>query len=77
MLVRAVPLKKLLTGYIGKHTCGMENTILHFLQIVYRIASKPTIISTAVIVLYYRLDIYQFADYKLYRCIMYRLQVFD
>ena len=52
MSVRAVPLKKLLTGYIGKHTRGMEDTYLHFLQIVYRISSKPTIISTAVIVVF-------------------------
>ena len=52
MSVRVVPLKKLLTGYIGKHTLGMEDTYLHFLQIVYMIASKPTIISTPVIVVF-------------------------
>ena len=52
MSVHAVPLKKLLAGYIGKHTRTMEDTYLHFLHIVYRIASKPTAISTLVIVVF-------------------------
>ena len=50
--VHAVPLRKLLTGYIGKHTRDMEDTYLHFLQTVCRMASMPTIMSTPVIVLF-------------------------
>ena len=50
MSVHAVALRKLLIGYIGKHTCGNDDTYLHFLQIVYMIASSPTVINAAVTV---------------------------
>ena len=52
MLVCAVPLKKLLIGYIGKHNHGTEETYLHFLHIVYKIARRPTVINTLVIVVF-------------------------
>ena len=51
LLACAVPLKKLLSGYIGKHTHGIEDTYLHFLHIMFRTASRPMVINTPVIVL--------------------------
>ena len=44
MSVLHVPHRKLLTGYMGKHTPGSEDTYLHFLKTVYRIAKSPTVI---------------------------------
>ena len=52
MSVLAVPRKKLLTGYMGKHTCGSEDTYLHFLKTVYRTAQSPTVIKIAVMIVF-------------------------
>ena len=52
MSVLAVPHKKLLTGYMGKHTRGSEDTYRHFLQIVYKIAESPTAIKIAIIIVF-------------------------
>ena len=52
MSVLDVPHRKLLTGYMGKHTHGSEDTYLHFLKTVYRIAKSPTAIKIAVMMVF-------------------------
>ena len=47
--VRAVPQSIVLNGYKGKHTLGNEDTYLHFLNIVYRIAKSVIMIKNVVI----------------------------
>ena len=50
--VHDVPRRKLLPGYMGKHTHGSEDTYLHFLKIVYRIAKSPMAIKIAVMMVF-------------------------
>ena len=52
MSVLDVPRRKLLTGYMGKYTRGSEDTYLHFLKTVYRIAKSLTVIKIAVMMVF-------------------------
>ena len=52
MSVLAVPRKKLLTGYMGKHTHGSEDMYRHFLKTVYRTAKSLTAIKMAVMMVF-------------------------
>ena len=52
MSVLAVPRKKLLTGYMGKHTHGSEDTYRHFLKTVYRTAKSPMMIKMAIMIVF-------------------------
>ena len=47
--VRAVPWSIVLNGYKGKHTLGNEDTYLHFLNIVYRIAKNVIVMRNVII----------------------------
>ena len=50
--VLAIPLRKLLIEYIGKHNLSKEETYRHFLQNVHNIARSPTAINIAVIIVF-------------------------
>ena len=52
MSILAVTLRKLLTGYIGKQTLGKDDTYLHFLHSMYRMAKRPTVIKKLVITVF-------------------------
>ena len=49
MSVLVVPWSIVLNGYKGKHTRGSDDTYLHFLNMVYSIASDAIITSITVI----------------------------
>ena len=47
--VRVVPQSIVLNGYKGKHTLGNDDTYLHFLNIVYRMAKSVIMMRNVVI----------------------------
>ena len=47
--VRAVPRSIVLNGYKGKHTLGSDETYLHFLKMVYKMAKRAIITRMVVI----------------------------